>query len=281
MNKKMKKAFVIAHYNDLGRVTPDLYRLILYLVEKKCIVILVSTKLCDDHYNILLKDIKVIRRENIGYDFWSYKVGIEALGDLGAYDRVTVFNSSFLILSIPKLCDIFLKDAKIPSVCGLSMSYEKEKHIQSYWVSFESTKLLKSYYFRNWWKKMTPISNREEVINKYEVKMTNYFEKYGVQSKVIYEPTEEEKILGLMRFYSTRKIKIKAERGIFNLNSSEANILNPTHYFWEGLMISCGVIKYELLIRNPQEIPIRNIYKQIESHKQLKLSLELNRKKLN
>jgi rhamnosyltransferase len=271
-----RKAFVIAHYNEAAQVSPDLFRLVAYLNKQRAKVVFVSTNLTDTHCKALSSHSTVIRRENFGYDFWSYKIGIDALGDLKHYDRVTLLNSSFLILSPPLLCEVFLSSPKTPAMRGLSMSHDKGKHLQSYWVAFETTQLLTSAYFKEWWNNMTPISERQSVIDTYEVGMTKYFEMNGIPIISVYEPTPTDLMLATFRMFARGRRKFETETRTLTISSLGAEKLNPTHFLWEKLLVECGIIKYELLKKNPEEIPLRAFYKLIKDSEDAKISLKLN-----
>lgn len=273
---KNRKAFIIAHYNEFAQVSPDLFRFIVYLNKQKAKVVFVSTNLSDTHYKSLSSHSTVIRRENFGYDFWSYKVGIDALGDLGSYDRVTLLNSSFLILSPSSLCEGFLSNPKTPAMRGLSMSHDKGKHLQSYWIAFETTQLLNSIYFKEWWSNMRPISDRQSVIDTYEVGMTKHFERNGVPVSSVYEPTPNDFMLAMFRLLASGRRKFKAETRTLTMSSFGAENLNPTHFLWEKLLVKCGIIKYDLLKNNPEEIPLRAFYKIVKDNEDVKISLKLN-----
>jgi rhamnosyltransferase len=271
-----KKAFIIAHYNEKGQVAPDLILLTKYLKIRGAEIIFVSTKLSDLNYQIVSQFAQVIRRDNYGYDFWSYKIGIDALGDLGKYDRVTVLNSSFIILSITTLCDSFLEDPTKQGLRGLSISHEKSKHIQSYWISFEGNILINSRIFKAWWEDMKPVSERQKVIDLYEIGISKYFIKNGVSISAKYEPSENDLMLATFRLLAAGKKIINVNNSSCIVYSNGAEKLNPTHFLWEKLLINCGIVKYDLIKNNNEQIPINSLYKLINKKEYLIKSLEIN-----
>ena len=72
---------VFVHYNQYGLYDDyvDYYiNKLLEINEKKSITFVSTSKLPEEAKKTLIdKNIKVIERENVGYDFYSYKVGIE------------------------------------------------------------------------------------------------------------------------------------------------------------------------------------------------------------
>jgi rhamnosyltransferase len=78
-----RRAFVIAHYDSAGRIALHLRALAGHLASLGRVVF-VSTQLAPHEARALPKAVEVITRPNEGYDFFSYKRGIEALGDLQA-----------------------------------------------------------------------------------------------------------------------------------------------------------------------------------------------------
>lgn len=83
-----KLAFVIAHYNPDGKVPRDLFNLVTYIAKLSGNIVFVSTNITESEIKKLSPYAHVIARENFGYDFWSYKLGMQRLGDLRQLERI-------------------------------------------------------------------------------------------------------------------------------------------------------------------------------------------------
>ena len=74
---KFENYLIFAHYHSDGLIRTDLQD---FLKKNKKIfreVVFISTNLKKSEKIKISKKIKIINRKNIGYDFYSYKVGCE------------------------------------------------------------------------------------------------------------------------------------------------------------------------------------------------------------
>jgi lipopolysaccharide biosynthesis protein len=224
-----RRAFVVAHYDAAGRIARHLQALVAHLASLGR-VLFVSTHLARDA--VPGEGIEVIRRPNEGYDFFSYKRGIEALGDLAAYDQIVILNSSFVCLDPARLTQTFFARWR-PEIdmLGLTANYEYAAHLQSYWVSFQGRRLLDSEAFARWWRDMEPVSDRDLVIPRYEVGMSHAMKNAGFT---------------LASAFSPRPGQPGPHR-------------NPTHLFWDALLEEFAIVKLELLRTNPFRMDLRKL----------------------
>ena len=135
--KQDEKYLIFAHYHSNGIIRNDI---IDFLNEGKKYftkIVFVSTKINVKELNKISKKIKVIKRKNTGYDFYSYKVGWEFISKIlsdNIDDKKIYFaNSSILFINPKKIIDSINKiDIKKNEFWGLSRSFELTDHIQSY-----------------------------------------------------------------------------------------------------------------------------------------------------
>jgi lipopolysaccharide biosynthesis protein len=224
------RAFVVAHYDEQGRVARHLRELVAHLASLGRVVF-VSTQL--DPSSNLGDDVEVITRPNEGYDFFSYKRGIEALrDDLSTLDELVILNSSFVCVDPPRLTGTFFTRSRAGiDMLGLTANYEYAAHLQSYWVAFQGRRILDSEAFAQWWRDMDPISDRELVIPRYEVGMSHAMKNAGFTLASAFVPPA-------------------AQRGAHR---------NPTHLFWDALLEEFGIVKLELLRSNPFGMDLRKL----------------------
>jgi rhamnosyltransferase len=219
-----RRAFVLAHYDPAGRVARHLRNLVAHLASMGRVVF-VSTNLDGEARRTLeAPGVEVITRPNEGYDFYSYRRGIEALGDLSAIDALTVLNSSFVCVDPPTLTRrFFARSRPDVDVLGITSNYEYAAHLQSYWISFETRGVLDSPAFSAFWREMEPLSDRDRVIPRYEVGLSHAMHKAGFRLASAFSPPAAQK----------------------------PPYRNPTHVFWDALFAQFAILKIELLRRNP------------------------------
>lgn len=250
-----KLAFVIAHYNPDGRVPRDLFNLVVYISKLSDRIIFVSTHIAEIEIKKLSPYAQVIARENFGYDFWSYKIGVETLGDLKQTERIVFFNSSFITLDPKALMNSFLKPVSSQALRGLTISNHPKLHVQSYLFAFENSALINSTEFKSWWEQMVPLSNRDEVIDRYEIGMSEWFSKYGVPIKSALKVDQKDIVKSVYRALLKRHWKITDFTKILRVKLSfylkiHQN-LNPTHFFWMTVYNQSKILKVDLIKNNP------------------------------
>ncbi|WP_024553487.1 rhamnan synthesis F family protein [Franconibacter helveticus 513] len=138
---------------------------------------------------------QIFCRENIGFDVWGYKEGMELYGYqqlAEEYDELILLNYTFFGPIYP-FAELF--EAAGNSDCdfwGIS-EHDKmvpnpftghgvlPKHIQSHFIAVKK-KLLSSPEFSNYWQTMPMINSYTESILQHESRFTKYFEDKGFKS---------------------------------------------------------------------------------------------------
>lgn len=256
-----KLAVVIAHYDRTGRLARYLAEFVAHLATLVKDIVFVSTGLGAAGVAQLEPHARVIVRENVGYDFFSFKVGLESLGDLARFERIWILNSSFLILDPGKLCEQFLGLPAADDLLGLSESTDLGAHLQSYCVLFQNPRVISSSAFAAWWGRMEPISERLEVIRRYEIGMSQHFARMGFKLGAALVPDRRQRLMAVLRAIETRYWKIPPEgRGPAWINPADGERLNPTHFIWEAFLKQYGVVKLDLLRANPFNVDLRALH---------------------
>lgn len=140
-------------------------------------VVVVSTSSLSDSDTRYLERIGcvVIIRDNIGYDFYSYKIGIDSV-NIKDFDALLLCNDSMYgpFYNLQNL----IQDLSKKDVWGITDSYMKNYHIQSYFVGFGKS-VLRSQEFKDYWQSVTIVDGRQKVIDYYEIGMSQYFSECG------------------------------------------------------------------------------------------------------
>jgi len=146
---------------------------------------------------------KIFCRENIGFDVWGYKEGMELFGykELAKeYDELILLNYTFFGPIYPfkemfdaasnNNCDFWgvsEHDKMVPN--PFTGHGELPKHIQSHFIAVKK-KLLSSPEFENYWQSMPMIESYTHSILQHESRFTKYFEDKGFKG-FSYLPAEE------------------------------------------------------------------------------------------
>lgn len=268
MSKKL--AVVIAHYDPDGHVPLDLLNMISALKKRTNEIVFVSTNINQESALIVDKMCNLIARENFGYDFWSYKVGIESISNKKSLDSILLINSSVIYFKPEKLINKFFEDSPdFPALYGLTESYQIEQHVQSFWIEFCTNELINSKAFDVWWSELMPISEQLEVIKKYEIGMSNYFKNLGVNLKALYKRSPSDQILAACRSIADDHYHVNfdeklLETGNFSLSLELAEKINPTSILWDVILKNYDWIKVKTFDRTNRDLRVYKFLKYLD-----------------
>lgn len=263
-SQPVRRACVFAHYDARGNVADYvLYYLDALLAEVDQLIV-VSTAALDEsaRQRLETRDLKLIVRENHGYDFYSYRAGIEQL-DLDGFDELVLCNDSVFgpFLSLASLFQrAQLKDAEL---LGLTASVEVAFHLQSYFLVFRRGVFLNDD-FQNFWRDLKPLNDKRRIIEEQEVGLTQFFASRGYRTAVLYDSDEAD--LGRRVFRSLGYYLGALRRRMFEkefwttvflvLRRKKRPGVNPTHADWQYLLedLEFPFVKIELLRDNPRQL---------------------------
>ncbi len=263
---KKKNYLIFVHYHSNGLIRNDILKFLKNSNSYFQKIILISTNLKINEIKKLPKSIKIIRRQNIGYDFYSYKCGLEYyLKKLkrNYFDENLFFiNSSVLFVEKDRLIKN-IKRLKIGEneFWGLTKSYELSEHIQSYFFCFSSKILIKKNIL-NWWKKIKPFKKRQTIVDKYELGLSKLMLQNGVKLCSVFK-----KNINIYPKNFAQKIKLRYKEIIHKQKKIYKK--NPTNYFWKDFYNQFGLVKIELLKYNPKNIDLKDLIKIIKKKKNL------------
>jgi rhamnosyltransferase len=196
----MRTLVVMAHYDASGQVADHALHQLDAWNEVADRVIVVSTADLTDPLVVeqLEKRAELVRRPNYGYDFFSYKVGLDAAGDLTRYDLVVVCNDSYVGPLVPYARILTTMAARPLDFWGLTWSTRRGPHVQSYFAAFTPW-VVRSQAFGTFWRRMTPVSDRLEVIKRYELGMTAALRAAGFRGGGYFEESAADRRLARLR----------------------------------------------------------------------------------
>ena len=269
----MNRAAVFAHF-DKHNIIDDY--VIYYLTSLKEIcnkIVFVTTSTLKQPEIQKIENIceTIIIRDNIGYDFISYKEGLSKLS-INDYDEIIACNDS-VYGPLSSLKDIFnTMERHDCDYWGLTDSFDISYHIQSYFIVFRAN-ALRSDIFKEFWLGVIPLQNKREIIENYEIGMNKAFISKGlrvgcfINAGIGYRALLElvlpaRRIKQKRRLHDRHGINPKAFfiallASIRHLRSL-IKTLNKSHFMWKVLITKYNFpfIKVELLRDNPMGIRI-------------------------
>ena len=252
---KKRNKLIFAHYHSSGLIRNDILN---FFIKSKPFfdqIVLISTNLKKNEKKKIPKNIKVITRKNIGYDFFSYKMGLNYFlkkEKIRLDVNLFFLNSSVLFVDTNKLIRS-LNNLKLgkDEIWGLTKSYELAEHIQSYFFCFSSS-VLKNKSILNWWKKVKPYKKRQTIVDKYELGMSDLMTKNNIKLQSIFK-----KNINMFPKNIFQKVTQRYKEVFYKQEKLYKK--NPTNYFWKDFYAKFGLVKIELIKLNPKKIDIKKL----------------------
>lgn len=190
----MDRAVVMAHYDSDGIVDPYCiaalheYR----KIARHLIVVSTSAPALPPAARELVDFF--VCRENVGYDFGSWRAGVETLADPAAFDEIIFVNDSVygpLFDLGPVFDDPRIATADFWGMC-LSEQGTKRRgrrtcpHLQSWFFAMRRP-LLQSEAFSAFWGAVEPLADKDDIIDRYELGMSEHFLDAGFRMAALYD----------------------------------------------------------------------------------------------
>lgn len=245
----VRRVAVVAHFDAEGQLTGFFRRLLDSLLQHAERIVLVSTRLAPDQAASLDPRITVIVRENVGYDFYSFRTGVLAVEALYSYDELIIANDSVLMIDPDGLDRAFAKMRSVDcGVWGMTESQQVSRHLQSYFLVFRKDVFF-SQYFDKFWRDVRVLDDKWEIILSYEIGLTQWLLHHGVRIASAFQPDDAG-----MRKLSERVKRKRARDGLAPPGGHEIAQANPVHYLWDDLCREFGLIKTEVLRDDPNGV---------------------------
>ena len=252
-----EKYLIFAHYHSKGNIRKDIIN---FLYEGKKYfkkIIFVSTKINSKELKKISKKIKVIKRKNIGYDFYSYKVGWKFLSkmiDNNLDNKKLYFANSSVLFINPKKLIASIKKTKINKneFWGISRSLEMTDHVQSYFFFF-SASLFQKKNIVNWWERIKPLNIHYKIILKYELGLSKLMIKNNIRLRSIYKKNINLKTNNILKKTAQRFNEIF-------LKVPKYYKKDPTNYFWKDFYNFFGIVKIRLVKDNDKKFNLKELY---------------------
>lgn len=286
-SQSVSRACVFAHFDVEGKVDQH----VLYYLRELCLiadrVIFVTVSIVEQESLDQLSAVGVttVQRDNVGYDFYSYKVGLEQL-NVTDFDEIILCNDS-VYGPLFNLENVFNRmDDSLCDFWGLTESYEIARHVQSYFLVFRK-KLLDAEVFLRFWDTLEALESKRDIVERYEVGLSQELlaADFSVDSFVKFEsPRKYTRFIQSWRQYVRTIARRWKERefwlDVFQIVFMGRVIaINPTHKEWRTLLANSDLpfIKVELLRDNPKGVSdLSDVFGVIESRSDYPVELISN-----
>lgn len=253
------KFCIFSHYDSDGRLERYVIHYLDQLHKAGYEVVLVSTSpsLSASDVDVLSRSCHTVcLRENVGYDFGSFRAGIQLLKVRGSkVDRLLVANDSVFGPFNDLQPLLRMMEREDVDLYGLTDSHDHGYHLQSYFISY-SARVYESPIFDDFWSSVDLISNstdnfKQKIVHNYEVGGSQHFIRAGCTYAVAFSFRDVmARVFGetLDRLEQSQDFNtgttIHPHELVFNLNAS--------HRYWDVLLdMGMPFIKRELLTKNP------------------------------
>jgi rhamnosyltransferase len=265
----MLRNSVVAHYSEDSTFTPSFVELINILSRNMDEVIVVTTNVSLSGYEFRQNNVSVTARPNIGYDFYSYKVGLNKLTESNRVGDTFFINSSFFITDSVQFENCILQAIEHldqSDLVGVTKSLQFSTHVQSYFLAIKEQSL-EAQWCKEWFSNIEPKDSKIEVIYMYEIGLTSLFLMHGQKIFTLWNPSSYRKFLSSFTF---GKQLIRTKSILFCLaNINDLNKYNPVQIEAKFISENYGFIKNEILAENPLGIQtdfLGNLRSELSTH---------------
>lgn len=250
-----RRVAVLVHWDQRSKVHDYVVNYAKCLHEAGCAVIFATSckRLLATEIDRILPFVALtLFRTNRGYDFGAYNDAIREIPDLQGLECLLLVNDS-VYGPFQDLRPILAKCDDSADVWGLTDSWDRYWHLQSYFLLFRRT-ALRSKVFQRFWAKMLFCDNKEYVITRHEIGLSQRLVRAGLRMEAIY-PYEQARSIYLQKLTKPRR-KNEDPSALTTQLAKAGTPLNATHHYWDILIskLKYPFIKRDLLTGNSQRI---------------------------
>lgn len=252
---------VVAHFDASHSLSQNFRHILeaLELVFDK--VLLVTTCELEDGAVDEYPKTTLIKRPNIGYDFYSYRVGIHCAKKQWDVQCLLITNSSYFLTSRSRFTALLQRlvlESKHYDVVGLTESRQFSWHLQSYMMLL-GREVLYAQWFSAFIHHVNPVNSKIEIIFNYEIGLSTLLKKNTVRTTVLYVADWRTEFVAKCRWLR-RLMIISPVRHVLNGSVWGAvNGINWTHFAAQEISDQYGVIKSEVFRTNPLQVNVNSI----------------------
>lgn len=260
-----ERCLIYAHWDVNGFVDPYVLHALREYRSVAGRIIFVTT-----HYQRPCRQLAelvdaVIVRDNSGYDFMSWRTGLETI-DVAAYDEVVFTNSSVYGPLWPIDAAFESPTARDNDLWGMTISLQHRLHMQSYFLCMNRN-LLSSEFGRNLWSDIYPMKRKGDVIEAYELTWMGECLAAGFKVGGLFDARQHPTVPFEEQRANIRSWPIADRRSRRYRRGVNDPPYNPTHLQWKQVL-ECGapLVKVDLLRDNPMHLDTDRILRWIEDN---------------
>ncbi len=235
----MKRAILLAHYDRDGIIDPyviaaaEEYR----RFADKLVLVSASAKVLPPELYSVVDEF--VPRDNVGYDFGSWRAGLEAIGTVSDFDEIICVNDSVygpLFDLAPAITSPQHRDADF---WGMTISEQQQVHVQSWFFAVRS-RVIESETYRNFWASVGGDLPKNQLIAQFEIGFSAALRDAGYHMAAVYDgrdkplPTAAER-----KKHSSWTSPLRTQRYLRKTRLKKAPF-NPSDLLYERLW-GCGV----------------------------------------
>lgn len=175
----MNRLLCYAHFDTNGQVQPFVIHALQAMKAHCSAITFVSNSPVSaaDRENLLHVCSRILINDNTGYDFYMWKLALQD-ADIVQYDEVLLMNSS-VYGPVSDISSVFSAMDNVPcDFWGITECFQMQPHIQSYFLIFRHN-VIQSSAFASFWQGVLPYTNKLQVIQSYEVGLTQWLVESG------------------------------------------------------------------------------------------------------
>jgi lipopolysaccharide biosynthesis protein len=214
-----------------------------------------------------------IPRDNSGYDFCSWRAGIESIASLDGIDELICVNDSVygpMSDLAPVLADPRVARADAWGMCfsgegSAARRHPSALHLQSWFVAMRRP-VLRSAAFRDFWAGVVPLPTKDEIVDRYELGFSESLSRRGFVLSAIHDPrTAPASAWGavlpmLSPLRPRRALAIVRKRG-WDVRRTNPSLLRPVSLVRDGV----PYVKIGLFRDNHARLDLARVEREIGS----------------
>lgn len=234
IEKPMKRAILLAHYDRDNIIDPyviaaaEEYR----RFADTLVLISVSTRVLPTELHGVVDHF--IHRENVGYDFGSWRAGLEAIGTLSNFDEIICVNDSVygpLFDLAPAINSSRHREADF---WGMTISAQVQPHVQSWFFAMRSP-VIQSETFRRFWAASAGDLPKDDIIAQREIGFSAALWAEGNRLAAVYDGREKPLASAAeMRDHRSWRSPLRSRRNLRKTRDKKAPF-NPSELFYRRL----------------------------------------------
>ena len=183
----MTRAILLAHYDRDGLIDPYVVAAAREYRRFAHTLVLISVSAETLPHNVSEIVDVFIHRENVGYDFGSWKAGLRSLGDTDRFDEILFVNDSIYGPLFDLTPALNHPTTSQSDLWGMVRSEQHADHIQS-WFFAARSKLIRSHSYSDFWNAAGgQRSHKNEFIFRQEIGLSTSLRSAGFQIDAIYD----------------------------------------------------------------------------------------------